>query len=190
VPKPLTAARLEASALFHLERFASSSANLRRILLRRVQRSAELHGTDPEAGARWVEALLARFLAAGLLDDRAYATAKAAGLHRRGASARAIRAKLATKGLDREVIEAALGEEDCASRPGGDLAAAAAFARRRRLGPYRSAATRETTPLKDLAAFARGGFSRQIAERVLGCADPEAVDGLLRAAAESSSNFR
>jgi regulatory protein len=175
-PKPASAASLEAAALFYLERFASSSANLRRVLLRRVRRSADLHGTDPEAGAETVEALIKRFLATGLLDDRAYAEAKSASLHRRGASSRAIAAKLGAQGLERGLIAAAL------SQNGDDLEAAASLARRRRLGPFRPEATRDANRQKDLATLARAGFSRSVAERVLRAEDPAALEAALAGA--------
>lgn len=180
--KPIDAERLQAAALAYLERFASSSANLKSVLMRRVRRSARDHGTDPAEGAALTDALVARFLANGLLDDRAYAAAKAGSLHRRGNSARAIAAKLAGKGVPRELVQASLGELDdddgLAARPGGDLAAAAALARRKRLGPYRPAQTREAYRQKDLASLARNGFSREVAERVLGCADPATLTAM------------
>lgn len=182
-PKPATPQRLEAIALFHLERFSSSAANLRRVLMRRVQRSAQLHGTDPAAGAVAVDALIQRFVGAGMLDDKLYAEARAARLHRRGASARKIAASLAEKGIDRDLIGAALDESDgeagYSARPGGDLAAAAALARRRRLGPYRLPEKRAEFRLKDMGTFARAGFGRSIAERVLNAEDPEALRDLV-----------
>lgn len=178
--KPITQERLDAAALFYLERFATSSANLKSVLMRRIRRSARDHGTDPGEGAAWIDALIQRYLATGLLDDRAYAATKAASLHRRGASARAIAAKLAGKGVPRELVAASLGEADdesgYAARPGGDLAAAAALARRKRLGRAIRAEHRQ----KDLGTLARAGFSRAIAERVLDCADPNAVAALLQ----------
>src|SRR5690349_25011624 len=79
-PRKVDAAYLERAALHYLERFASSSANLRRLLLQKVRRSAAAHGTDPEEGRAAVEALILRFAAAGLLDDDAYAKARAATL--------------------------------------------------------------------------------------------------------------
>ncbi len=182
-PKPATPQRLEAIALFHLERFASSAANLRRVLMRRVQRSAQLHGTDPAAGAEAVDALIQRFLRSGLLDDKVYAEARAARLHRRGASARKIAASLAEKGIDRALIGATLdeadGEDGYSARPGGDLAAAAALARRRRLGPYRLPEKRADFRQKDLGTLARAGFGRAVAERVLDAEDPEALRELV-----------
>src|SRR5689334_22440028 len=72
---------LDRAALHYLERFATSSDNLRRVLMQKVRRSAEAHGTDPEEGRALVEALVARFAASGLLDDAGYARARAATLH-------------------------------------------------------------------------------------------------------------
>lgn len=178
-PKPITPERLHAGALFYLERFASSSANLRRVLMRRVNRSALLHGTDRAEGAAWVEALIARFIETGLLNDAAYAGAKVASLHRRGTSKRLIAAKLATKGVDRDLAQALLNDDLTETRPGGDLAAAAALARRRRMGPYRQPDLQTHFHDKDLAAFARHGFSRRVAERILACPDPASVMDLL-----------
>ena len=188
LPRPVTPDRLEAAALAYLERFMASSAQLRRVLLRRVDRSARLHGTDPAEGRVVVEALVARLAASRLIDDRAFAAAKAASLHRGGASARAIAARLAAKGIAADLRDAALAEHDDAAgsapRPGGDLAAAAALARRRRLGPYRPEPARAAFRQKDLATLARAGFARGVAERVLGAADPAALQGLVEETAE------
>jgi regulatory protein len=182
-PKPATPERLERVALFHLERFASSAENLRRVLMRRVQKSVQIHGTDPAEGAAAVEALVERFLKAGMLDDRVYAEARVSRLHRRGASARKIAASLAEKGIDRELIGTTLDEDDSETghtvRPGGDLAAAAALARRRRLGPYRLPEQRADFRQKDLGTLARAGFGRTIAEQVLNAADPKALSALV-----------
>ena len=49
VPRKATPKRLERVALHYLERYSSSSENLRRVLMRRVERSARAHGTDRDA---------------------------------------------------------------------------------------------------------------------------------------------
>src|SRR6266849_856223 len=108
LPRRVTAAHLENAALHYLERFSSSSANLRRVLMRKVARSARAHGTDPAEGVGLVEA--------------AYAVQKAASLRRRGASRYGIRGKLAVKGVDAEFIDAALERLD-GERGSGDLGA-------------------------------------------------------------------
>jgi len=178
-PKPATAAHLENAALHYLERFASSSGNLRRVLRRKVARAARVHGGDPAEGERLVEEIVARYLRSGLLDDRAYAAQQAASLRRRGASRYGIRGRLAVKGVAADDVAAAIGRLD-ESAGESDLAAACAFARRRRLGPYRAAAVRAAHQQKDLGALARAGFGLDLARRVLAAADPDALDRLAR----------
>jgi len=171
-------ALLERWALHYLERFSSSAANLRRVLMRRVRQRA---GADTELVARMapaIAALAARYVAAGLIDDAAYAAARAELRHRRGESVRRIRADLAAKGVEAEVSATALAALRAAV-PETDLAAACAFARRRRLGPYRRNAA-PADRLRELAAFARAGFGRREAEAVLACPDGEAVEALAR----------
>ncbi|MGH7048363.1 MAG: RecX family transcriptional regulator [Stellaceae bacterium] len=166
---------LEDWALAYLGRYASSAANLRRVLLRRMRRRQ----SDGDPAARTatvalVDALIERYCRAGLLDDAAYAAARARTLLRRGESTTRIRARLAASGIETSLATAAVrelrsGEADL------DLAAACVFARRRRLGPYRRG---QADPVRDLGAFARAGFSRTVAARVLACADIETVEAL------------
>jgi len=166
VPKPATQERLERAALAYLERFASSAENLRRVLMRRVDRSARLHGTDRAEGASWVDALVERYRRSGLIDDRTYAEAATRSLRRRGGSARMVKMKLAAKGVDAETVEAAL---DAASDGDADseINAARAYARRRRLGPFGPPAGRKERRMRDLAALARAGFSYDTARKVV-----------------------
>jgi regulatory protein len=164
---------LERWALSYLGRYATSADNLRRVLMRRVRRHA------PEAAQQaraLIDDIVVRYRESGLLDDAAYAAARVQSLHRRGESSRAIRAHLLAKGIPAEAAaDAVSGLREQASDP--DLAAACAFARRRRLGPFRrDAADRQ----RELAFFARAGFSRRIAEAVLACEDIEALEALAR----------
>jgi regulatory protein len=164
---------LERWALGYLGRYASSAENLRRVLMRRARRHS------PEAAQQvgvLIEAIVTRYRESGLLDDAAYAAGRVASLHRRGDSLKAIRARLAAQGVPATVAaDAVSGLRDTAPDP--DLAAACAFVRRRRLGPFRrGAADRQ----RELAALARAGFSRRVAEAVLACPDVEAVEALAR----------
>lgn len=178
-PKPATPERLEKAAYHYLERFATSAENLRRVLMRRVDRSAMLHGTDRAEGAAAVDALVVRFLKVGLLDDRTYAEARAASLHRQGKSARAIRQQLGQKGVDAEIVAAALEtlvEEAGTERT--DLAAAVNYARRRRIGPWRLG-DRDAARERDLAALGRQGFSYDTARRVIEAETPADLESAL-----------
>jgi regulatory protein len=164
---------LERWALHYLGRYASSAANLRRVLRRRLRRHAPEH--MPEV-SKLIDAIVSRYRESGLLDDAAYAAGRVQSLHRRGQSVKAIRARLAAKGVAlADVADAVSGLRAEASEP--DLSAACAFARRRRLGPFRRAAADRA---RELGAFARAGFSRRVAEAVLACSDIEAVEALAR----------
>ncbi|MBW2275273.1 MAG: RecX family transcriptional regulator, partial [Deltaproteobacteria bacterium] len=110
----------------------------------------------------------------GLVDDRAFALSLCKRLRRRGSSARRIRAGLIGRGVSDELADEVLG---CEAGETPDLVAACRYARRRRLGPYRGVERHE----RDLAALARAGFSRDIADRVLGAEDPEALDDIIEA---------
>jgi regulatory protein len=171
--RDIDAELLERWALHYLGRYASSAENLRRVLQRRVRRYA------PEAASgvtALVDALVARYREAGLLDDAAYAVGRVQSLHRRGESLRAMRARLVAKGVAAaDAAEAISALRTASADP--DLAAACAFARRRRLGPYRRSTADHA---RELSAFARAGFSRRVAEAVLTCADIEAVEALAR----------
>ena len=171
--RDIDAELLERWALHYLGRYASSAENLRRVLQRRVRRYA------PEAASgttALVDALVARYREAGLLDDAAYAVGRVQSLHRRGESLQAMRARLAAKGVAASDAAEAISTLRTASAD-PDLAAACAFARRRRLGPYRRSTADHA---RELSAFARAGFSRRVAEAVLTCADIEAVEALAR----------
>jgi regulatory protein len=174
-PTPIDAALLERWALGYLERFASSAENLRRVLRRRVRRRRTSDNETVQRAAALIDDLVERYRRSGLIDDAAYAAARARGRLARGEPLRRIAAGLAAKGIAAEERASAL-DALRETAPDPDLAAACAFARRRRLGPYRRGLGDRA---RELAAFARAGFGRREAEEVLGCAHPDAVAALL-----------
>lgn len=174
-PRRATARYLRAWSLHYLERYASSAAHLRRLLARKVARSAAAHGTDEAEGLRAADALIAELQRLGLLDDVAYAEGRARALHRRGQSARAIRAALRQRGVPGEIVDGALAAlSEQAAEP--DLAAALAYARRRRIGPYRSGPADPEARERELAALGRRGFSYETARRVVEATSAAALE--------------
>jgi regulatory protein len=169
-PKRLTRADLGQVALDYLARFATTEKRLRDMLVRRIRRSAAAHGDDPAPLLAAVPEVMQSLVARKLLDDRSFAVMKAASLTRRGTSRRQIGVKLAQLGVDGAVRDAALS--NLAEEFGdSELAAALAYAKRRRLGPYRArhiaGAQRLIQEKRDLAAMARAGFSLTLARRIL-----------------------
>ena len=174
-PKPITEAGLHAAALRYLERFAASAEMVRRVLARRVERAVRAGLTERADGTRLIGRVVGRLVAVGVVDDAGFAEAKTRSLNRRGASTRAIRARLAAQGLGAEQVGAALA---ALQADGGDpeLAAAVALARRRRLGPFR-AGDRAAHRLRDLGVLARAGFGGEVARRVIDAAPDEEIVG-------------
>ena len=176
-PRPVSAAWLERVALHYLDRYSASTEMLRRTLARRVEKRARARDEDPAAFAEMVEETVARALRGGLVDDARFAQARLATLRRRGTSTRGAGAKLAAKGVPRAVVAAVMeGEREAAVDGSSDEAdvearAAAAYARRRRLGPHRPPKTRAHHRARDLAAMARAGFGYRLARSVIEAQD-------------------
>jgi regulatory protein len=174
----IDAALIERWALHYLGRYASSTENLRRVLSRRARRRLDDDREGLGEARALIDALVVRYRESGLVDDAAYAEAQARSRLRRGQSLRTIRAGLAAKGVGSDDATAAL---EALREDGGDpdLAAACAFARRRRLGPFRRG-DNDGDRAKELGAFARAGFARAATEAVLACADPDEAETLAR----------
>jgi regulatory protein len=103
------------------------------------------------------------------LSDAAFAASRAKRLTREGKSRRFALAHLAAKGVAAAVANSVLADE-----PEKELAAACAFLRRRRAGPFGDA-----PELKVLAAMGRVGFSQEVARRALAM-DRDEAEGLIK----------
>jgi regulatory protein len=161
----VTPAALEAAALQYLERYASSLANLRRVLMRRIERAARAGAIDRAEGRARVAAVVERLRQRRFVDDGAYADGRARSLSRQGRSRAAIARTLAAKGVEADAVAAALAA--LADTGETDVSAALRFAKRRRLGPFRAAKERAARRERDLAALGRAGFSYEVARLVV-----------------------
>jgi regulatory protein len=168
--KPPTPARLRRRALYYLERFAASRARLGLVLRRRALRDATALELPTAPVAEAIEALLDDLERLGLLDDAAFAVGRARSLAAKGRPPRRIARELAAAGVEPLLIEAALhrlADERGDTQAALELDAAVAFARRRRLGPFGPTDAAAKPRDKALAAFARAGFTLEVARRVL-----------------------
>lgn len=169
----LDQAELEAKALAYLDRFDASAAQLGRVLSAFVRRRCP----DP---ARWqapIDALVARYQASGLVDDRRYAETLAQSARARGASRRAILARLGSRGISQELGREVLDRLEQEGSGNAELVAARALVRRRRLGPYRRSGEPRTNFRRDLGVLARAGFDLDTARAALQLPDdPDAEE--------------
>lgn len=162
-PKKISKKYLENSALYYLQRYASSTENLRRVLMRKVKRSCAFHQVPAEDFAPMVDELVTRYMSVGLVDDKVFALARVTSLRRKGLSRQAIISKLQIKGLSKSQIETALKLVD-EEHDDPEMSAAITYAKRKKLGSWRK---KPQNNQKELAAMGRAGFSYKIARQTL-----------------------
>lgn len=181
-PPPLDSARLEELALAYVARFATSAGRLE-AYCRRKLRERGFAGADDGTPPPDIAALVARFVAAGYVDDAGYARARAGGLLRRGYGARRVGERLRADGIG-EDLRAEVAPDEAERRE-----AAAAFARRRRFGPFarERAGAGDSDPRaheKRLAAMLRAGHDSAHARHVLAAPSVDAVEDWVAEARE------
>lgn len=161
LPRKMTEKRLHNIALAYLDRYEASEASFRAVLERRVYKAARAHKEDPASFQPMVDAEVEKAVAAGFINNKRFAENQVYQQRGRGASARAIQARLKAKGVADDLIDHALESDER-----DDDAAAWRYARRRRLGPYRSKERAEKRE-RDIAALCRAGFGFSLAARVI-----------------------
>lgn len=186
-PPTPTEARLHEAALTHLSRYAATKAGLLRVLERRIARWAASEAGDPAQAAEARQAarrVVGRLAESGAVNDEAFAQARMRSLRRAGKSGRAIGAHLSAKGVPGEVSAALRAEDEPREREAQDLGAAAIHLRRRRLGPFRTAAEVPETRRRELASLARAGFPQPVASAALRLTRDEAEALIIQLRAE------
>ena len=173
-PKPLSRKRLMFYADWYLERWASTEAALSRALWRRAERVMREHPADRDEVGQWIAGIVAFSVEQGFVNDRRYAEDIIRSHRRKGVSQRKTRSKLRLKGVDVLTIDELMAEAD----PRQELRSAFKYARRRRLGPFRRAATDRDGKQKELAKLGRAGFDFDTARTVVD-ATPDDAEGVL-----------
>lgn len=171
--KKPTPTRLGNIALYYLGRYAASEASLRRVLENRIRKASmqdDGFAQDYDAQEELKEAIndiVEKHKKSGAINDQAFAEMKVRSLRRSGGSARQIALKLRQKGIDSELVDQALTDAESEDPEQREDHAALAYARRRRLGQYRSRLSwnrmtdqqKAKSKDKDYATMARAGFS-------------------------------
>lgn len=154
---PLDQSSLDELALAYVGRFATTRSKLTAYLSRKL-RERGWEGS----GAPDLEALAERFDRSGLVDDSAFAVARAQSLGRRGYGEARVRQHLRIAGVEEGDGAAAL--RLAASER---VANALRFAERRRLGPYGAELPDPNRRQKQVAAMVRAGHPLGLALAIL-----------------------
>jgi len=168
---------LERAALHYLGRFATTEANLRAVLERKIRRRNEDSAPPTDEQRGWVDTVVAKCVRYGYVDDATYARSRVEALIRKGKPTRMIAQDLRYKGVPSNIAEAALNEAREDGDVDADRQAAAAYVRRRRFGSFRRADRDVEGKLeKEKAAMMRAGFSYGLVAEVLAMSEDEILE--------------
>jgi regulatory protein len=163
-PRAVTAQWLKNVAQFYLAQRIATERQVTDILMRKAKRRA---GIPPDAAmVTLIGETVAVLKRANLLNDAAYAQARAATFKRKGLSAGTARMKLAGKGVSRNTAAGAVAEADF-----DEIEQIRIAARKLRIGPW----SRDGLPVtdKDIARLSRRGFAIAAIRRALSESEPD-----------------
>lgn len=167
---PLDEDSLNERMLAYVGKFATSRARLAAYLTRKLRERGWAGDGEPP-----VEALVAKAVRLGFVDDAAFALGKARSMTERGYGERRVSQALHAAGIEADAGEAAR-DHARAER----VEAALRYARRRRFGPFAPAAPDRAALDRQLAAMVRAGHDFGLARKILTIApgaelDPDAL---------------
>ena len=170
-PGPMDRDWLERIALRYAARWESSAAGVGTHLERKIRERCEETDENPSAAFELIPWVVERLVERGYVNDQRFAEATVARLRRQGRSATQIESRLVAKGISESIRRELLQRRDAIDH---ESDAAWQLARRRRLGPYcADSDKREKDRDRHLAVFARQGFDRETAERVIDAKAPK-----------------
>ncbi len=162
--RKITKQRLKNIALYYLQRFETSSENLKSVLMRRVSDYAYQNpGWNQEEAVGWIDEIVSQFEGYGYVNDARFAEMKIKDYLAAGKSVRYIKGKLQLKGIDESMVDSLLEAQDY-----DEYEAALRLAKKKRIGPFRAdEESRREYRQKDLAVLVRAGFGYDTAQKVM-----------------------
>lgn len=162
--KKITPQRLKNIALYYLKRFETSEYNLRSVLKRRIDDYAYQNKEfDKKEAYKWLDDLIGDFVRIGYVNDERYTEIKVRTYLSAGKSPRYILNKLKEKGIDEDLANKLLYEQEF-----NPFESAMKLAKKKKIGPYcEDENLRKERRNKDMGVLIRAGFDYDIVLKVL-----------------------
>lgn len=162
--KKITPQRLKNIALYYLKRFETSEYNLRSVLKRRIDDYAYWNKEfDKKEAYQWLDELVKDFVRLGYVDDERFAEIRIRGYLSAGKSPRYILNKLKEKGIDEDLADKLLNEQEY-----NPFESALKLAKKKKIGPYyEDKKLRKERRNKDMGVLIRAGFDYDVVLKVL-----------------------
>lgn len=158
----LTAAKISDYAMHYLQRYSSSTENLRRVLTQKMKRRQMRFHDVPDNVNEWIDQAVDKCVRLKLVDDHAYTEGRINALRRQGRSKHYILRTLTQKGVDKKIVLNYLAKDD-ENGEDAELKAAQRYAAKKRLGNKTDREARQ----KDLMKMLRAGYAPAIAKQAL-----------------------
>ena len=168
--KKISSEYLRRAALHYLNKYNASEDSLRRVLIRKIDRRAREADEEPDQYYELIEPVVTFCRDHKFVDDLRFAQSKIRSGTVKGKSKSRIKLELMSKGVSGEHIHSAFEDE-----VHDDERAAVSYAKRRRLGPWRTKPKEERRD-KELGSLVRAGFPFAIAQKIIDMSLEEAED--------------
>ena len=162
--RKMTKTRLQNIALYYLERFDTSSANLRKVLEQRLMKySYSTPEFNLDEAKNWIEEIIAYCERYGYINDQRFAERKIDDYLLAGKPARYIVQKMQQKGIDEDAVSKILQNRNV-----NENEMALNFAAKKKIGPFRpDEESRKQNRQKDLVTIIRAGFAYDVAKEII-----------------------
>lgn len=163
IARKITKQRLKNIALYYLQRFETSTANLKSVLMRRVNEYAYQNPEwNRQEAIEWIDEIVEQLEGYGYVNDERFAELKIKDYLAAGKSARFIKGKLQLKGINESTVDAFLEEQEYNPY---DLALK--FAKKKHLGRFRpDEESRLENRQKDMMKIVQAGFDYDVAQKI------------------------
>ena len=162
--RKMTKVRLQNIALYYLERFDSSAANLRKILEQRLLKySFEVPNFNLAEAKIWIDEIISYCEKYGYINDNRYAETKIDNYLLAGKPTRYIQQKMQQKGISEDMVNKILQNHNV-----DESEMALNYAAKKKIGPLRpDEESRKQNRQKDLASMVRAGFDYDVAKEII-----------------------
>ena len=162
--RKMTKTRLQNIALYYLERFDSSVANLRKVLEQRLLKySFQVPEFNISEAKGWIDEIIDYCEKYGYINDNRFAECKINNYLLAGKPARYIKQKMQQKGVDESIVDKILQNSNI-----DETQLALNYAAKKKIGPFRADIdAQKQNSQKDLGTLVRAGFSYDVAKEII-----------------------
>ena len=162
---------IESKAIWYLERYSTSSQNLKKYLKRKVMNTHLNVGSD-----EIINEVIARLEAQKILNDQFFTESKVRSLLNKGWSTKKIGLKLKELGVSEELIDENINNLE-GNEEEINLVSAITLVKKRSIGPYRKVEFTDKVKNREFGILSRAGFSYTISKKVLIDMDKNEIEG-------------